>query len=547
VAKLVFKYGNQSREISLEKASFTCGRGADNDLCLQDNLLSRQHLAIRSENGQFVAHDMGSTNGTFVNDQRVTRKVLNNGDIVRIGDATFLFVADPSPSKTPTSRNIEKEQTDEVTPITRMAATRDIVRHIDEIAEPLSLQIDAESLRTSSLDQISRSIAVEKGRKETAMFFILYQVCKAVSSVVTLDEILKTAIKLAFDVINAERGAIVLSDPKTRAMRVGITYHRKHGVMAADSIPISQTIVQRVIDERVALIAHDTLTDPGFRDAVSIVNLSIRSALCVPLWEADKVYGAIYMDNRAASYAFTQPDLELLTAIANLVAIRLRQESLNEALRREEVLRAELQKYFSPDVAELIIKGGEGLNTDLASRNVTVSFIDIENSTTIAERMGPGRIAAILDWFYETASNAIFEHKGNINNFIGDAVMGIYNAPLELPDHALAAVKSAVKLLKEIRKHNIDKPDEAFNIRVGINTGTVMAGDVGTIKRHFTALGDAVNVAERLTRFPEVNRIIVGPDTYKAVKSIYECRELGDFRLKGKTSDIKAYEVVVAS
>ena len=541
MAKLLVKSSSVNRDFALDKGSFTAGRSADNDLCLQDNLLSRQHMAIRPENGQFVLHDMGSTNGTFVNDERITRKVLAPGDLIRIGDATMQFVDDEAAATTRRPPGVDGE----ATPITRTAMTRDIVRHIDDIAEPLSLEIDSAMLRTSTLDQISRSIAVDKGRKETSMFFILYQVCKAVSSVVTLDEILKTSIKLAFDVINAERGAIVLYDPEQRTWRVGIAYHRKHGVMDPDSIPISQTIVQRVMDERVALISHDTLTDPGFKEAVSIVNLSIRSALCVPLWESDKVHGAIYMDNRASSYAFTQPDLELLTAIANLVAIRLRQETLNDKLRREEVLRAELLHYFSPDVAEMILKGGDQLNTDLARRDVTVSFIDIENSTTIAERMGPAGIAAVLDWFYETAAGAIFEQKGNINNFIGDAVMGIYNAPLEVPDHALAAVKSAVKLLKEVLKHNRAKPDEAFNIRVGINTGSVMAGDVGTIKRHFTALGDPVNVAERLTRFPEVNKIVIGPATHDAVKEFYECREMGRFMLKGKTEEIPAYEVVV--
>ena len=542
MAKLIFKSGDQSSEVTLDKASFTAGRSADNDLCVQDNLLSRQHMAVRAENGEFVVQDLGSTNGTFVNDQRITRKLLANGDVIRIGDATLLFIDDESKPATAKAGAKVPNST------TQPAATRDIVRHINEIAEPLSLELDASVLESGSLNKVSRSIAVDKGSpKETAMFFILYQFCKAVSSVVTLRDVLRTAIRLAFDVINAERGAIVLYEPESKRQRVGIAYHRRRGVMPADAFPISQTIVSRVISDRVAVISHDTLTDPGFREAASIVNLSIRSALCVPLWEADKIYGAIYMDNRAATYAFTQPDLELLTAIGNLVAIRLRQENLNEALRRESARRDELLHYFSPEVAESILKGGDQLNTKLASRDVTISFIDIEKSTTIAERLGPLRTSEMLNWFYETASNAIFEEKGNINNFIGDAVMGIYNAPLELADHPVAAIKSAVKLLKKVKAHNQDHPDESFNIRIGINTGPVMAGDVGTIKRHFTALGDPVNVAERLTRFQEVNQIVIGPETYARVKDCFECRELGSFRLKGKTQEIQAYEVVVAS
>lgn len=542
MAKLIYKFGSQSQDIPLAKPSFTAGRSGDNDLAVPDNLLSRQHMAIRKENGQFVLHDLGSTNGTFVNDEKVTRRALASGDVVRIGDATLTFVGD-GPAPAPKARAAGPPTP---SPITHLAATRDIVRHIDDIAEPLSLRINLSDLDGAKLEEMSRSIAVKPGAgKETSMFFVLYHICKAVSSVSTLDDILKTSMKLIFDVVNAERGAIVLYDQDKKTSRIGIATHRTKGVLSHSTFPISQTIVQRVINDRVALISHDTLTDAGFQEALSIVNLSIRSALCVPLWESDQVYGAIYMDNRAATHAFTQPDLELLTAIANLVAIRLSQEKLNDRLRTEEVMRNELMHYFSPDVADMIIKGGDQFDTDLAQREITVSFIDIENSTTLAEKLGPDRISQILDWFYETAAASIFEHDGNINNFIGDAVMGIYNAPLNVPDHPVAAIKSAVHFLNEIRIHNEEKPEEAFNVRVGINTGTVMVGDVGITKRHFTALGDPVNVAERLTRFPQVNTIIIGPETYARVKTVFECRELGRFKLKGKTVEVPAYQVVV--
>lgn len=544
MAKLVAKYADTVKEFDLSKNSFSIGRSPENDLCLHDNLLSRRHTSIRFEDNSHVVHDLGSTNGTFVNEQRITRHVLRHGDVVRIGDATLTYHhADGATSKAASVQTAVAGKED-IAPITHMAATRDVVRHIEDIAEPLSINADLRGV--SSLGQISRSIAVQKGQKETAMFFILYQICKAVSSVVTLQEILETSIKLAFDVINAERGGIILFDEKGAPRKGGVGYERRRGYVPIDDIAPSQTIVGRVVRERVSLISHDALTDAGTREAYSIVNLSIRSVLSVPLWEEDRVYGAIYLDNRASTYAFTQGDLELLTAIANLVAIRIRQENLNDKLRREEVTRAALARFHSPDVVEFIVKSGGVMSDEMVTRDVTILFVDIADSTTIAERIGPVEVSRLLDTFYEMASNAIFEQRGGVNNYIGDAVMAIFNAPLDVPDHALAAVKAAVRLIKDVRQHNAASPDRVFNVRVGINTGTAMAGQVGHKDRMaYTVLGDPVNVAERLTRNPETNKIVIGPDTYEKVKGVFECRDLGPLQLKGKHATVHCYEVIV--
>jgi adenylate cyclase len=163
----------------------------------------------------------------------------------------------------------------------------------------------------------------------------------------------------------------------------------------------------------------------------------------------------------------------------------------------------------------------------------------------MAEAMGPQKVATLLNLFFEMATSAIFEHKGSVNKFIGDSVMGIYNAPLDQPDHALAAVKSAVKLLKEVERHNRQSQDRRFNIRIGINTGAVVAGNVGTqVRMEYTVLGDAVNVAARLAKFPQVNKIIVGDSTHERIKGFFQAKDLGDTIIKGREKSMRAFEII---
>ena len=187
---------------------------------------------------------------------------------------------------------------------------------------------------------------------------VLFQVGKALSTADSLDDMLHTATKLIFEVVNAERSVLLLKDPQSGELSTRQAYHRTRGIVDAKDIPVSRTISNQVVNEKVSIITSDALQDPRFMQGLSIVQYNIRSALCVPLWEADRVYGLIYLDNLAKSYAFTKDDLELMTAIANLIAIRIKQEETAMRLRREETLRNNLSKYHSPDHVKLLMERG---------------------------------------------------------------------------------------------------------------------------------------------------------------------------------------------
>jgi adenylate cyclase len=540
--KLIVKQGGQSREVPLNKDTISIGRTPENDIELKDSLISRKHTSIVRKGDKFVVYDLGSSNGTFVNRERIEMKPLDDGDIIQVGESEIHYVGDGP------VRGVSKPLTDRRP--TEVPGTGggggQVVKHVDEIAESFSFDITGALSKGLSLRDIRGEAVGEKAAKESKMFFILFQVGKALSTAEKLDDMLLTATRLIFEVVNAERCVLLLKDPHTGELSTRMAYHRMRGMVDGKDIMISRTISSQVMNDRVSIITSDALQDPRFMAGLSIVQYNIRSALCVPLWEADRVYGAIYLDNLAKSYAFTKDDLELMTAIANLIAIRIKTEETAIKLRREETLRANLSKYHSPDHVKLLMERGGDVGLEVAEREVTVAFIDVVESTRMAEAHNPAEVASLLNEFFQMATNAIFQHDGHVNNFIGDEVMAIFNAPLDMADHAAQAVRACAAFLVELKKFNQAHPEKEFKVRCAINTGPVVAGNVGAHAHiKYTVLGDTVNVAARLSKTPQINSIVVGERTYERVKGSFKTKDLGEMALKGKEKPQHAYEIVL--
>jgi adenylate cyclase len=543
--KLIVKQAGVSREVPLTKETLSIGRTPENDIELKDSLISRKHTSVVRKGDRWVVYDLGSSNGTFVNRERVEMKALDHGDVIRVGESEITFVDEPQ-GKAGVPKSNASTFREERKP-TEIPGSQQIVKHVDEIAESFSFDITGALQKGLSLRDIRGESGGAQAAKESKMFFILFQVGKALSTAGTLEDMLLTAMKLIFEVVNAERSVLLLKDPKTGELATRLAYHRLRGLVDGKDINVSRTITSQVMNDKVSIITSDALQDPRFMQGLSIIQYNIRAALCVPLWESDKVYGVIYLDNLAKSYAFTKDDLELMTAIANLVAIRIKQEETASRLRQEETLRSNLSKYHSPDHVKLLMERGGDVGLEVAEREVTVSFIDVVQSTRMAENHSPSQVAALLNEFFEMATTSIFEHKGHVNNFIGDEVMSIFNAPLEVQDHAVQAVKSCAAFLKELAKFKKAHPEKDFDVRCAVNTGPVVAGNVGA-KAHikYTVLGDTVNVCARLSKLPPVNSIVVGEKTYERIKDSFKTKDLGEVALKGKEKPQHAYEVVLS-
>ena len=374
---------------------------------------------------------------------------------------------------------------------------------------------------------------------------VLYQLSRMLNSTSSLPELLDQTLTLIFQEIKAERAMVFLYNAAGE-LEPTLTRSRHPG---QDPEPTAtRTILQRAIAEHSALICADA-DAAGSAPPAAEPSVRIPSALAVPLWDVDQTLGGLYLDNPCEGSVFGPSDLELVSAIANLVALAVKREKLAGEARGSEALRTLLERFHSPDVASLILsqaRQGDGFSKFLLEREVTVLFSDICNFTRWLEHMDPAQAADLVNEYFEEMTSVIFKYRGTVDKFLGDGIMAIYGAPISHGNDAELAIFSAIEMIRKNEEFQAQRPPgKRFEIRVGINTGVVMAGYLGSKRRiEYTVLGDPVNVAARLPYLAPPHSILVGEETYSQTQNIFTFRDRGSTRLKGKKSETHLYEVI---
>lgn len=216
--------------------------------------------------------------------------------------------------------------------------------------------------------------------------------------------------------------------------------------------------------------------------------------------------------------------------------------------REKLAMRSTFSKYLGEEVMEEAIKNPEKLNRG-EKREMTVLFSDIRGFTTLSERMQPEKLAAFIKEYLSPMTNIVFDEKGTLDKYIGDAVMAFWNAPLDQGDHALRACRAAWSMLQKLEELKAKWRAEnypEFDIGVGINTGPMIVGNMGSdVRVDYTVMGDAVNLGSRLegTNKEYETRIIFSEGTFAHVQGQVICRRLGAVRVKGKRKPVKIYEL----
>jgi adenylate cyclase len=168
----------------------------------------------------------------------------------------------------------------------------------------------------------------------------------------------------------------------------------------------------------------------------------------------------------------------------------------------------------------------------------------------MSEKMSPAAVSYLLNDYLSRMTEIIFKYDGTLDKYIGDAIMAVFGAPLDMPDHAAQAIRAGLEMIERLEEFNAERREgPQLRIRIGINSGKVVAGEIGSVnKKEYTVLGDAVNIASRLeSSVAKPMMIVIGENTYEAVQGQFECRSLGETELKGKAKKVTAYEVVAAA
>ena len=515
------------------RGEMSIGRTEGNDLVLNHPSVSRKHARFEPRNQAWWIIDLKSTNGVKVNGNLVTEAQVSSGDKISIGSVQLELKPQPSVNFSNESMFDNPSGT--------------VIRRISDFNSEFGLDLAEAQKPVPRIPSEPGLKPVEVSREK--IFQVLVQVAKALLESDDLNTLLNTVMEMIFKYLPVERGLILLFDAEGNPVPKLTKFIE--GAEGRD-IPISRTILKMVAQQQVALMTSNALEDARLLGGKSIAIHGIRSAMCVPLWNRNRVIGAVQVDSPIHIGRFTEEDLDLLTALANFSAVAIERAQLSEKIEVERKIRARMERYHSPAVVDEIVKGSIRASTDereIKSSEVSILFADISGFTTVAETKNPEEVAEFLSHFFSSAVESIFAYGGTLDKFIGDAVMAFFGAPIHQDDHADRAVLAGLMLQRLVGEWNEEREKTNLppvRVRVGINSGLAVVGNVGTEKRvDYTVLGTSVNIASRLeSGVAKPGQVVISQNTLDRVIGSYHTEPLGEFALKGLQQKLPVFAVL---
>jgi PAS domain S-box-containing protein len=517
-------------------------------------------------------------------------------------------------------------------------AQRELIaqREIDLPLEPLQgLEQLSRDLYVFSQSASDSSVELERLRQ-------LARTAQIINSRLSLEQVLNEVIDTVVALTGAERGFIVLQDQTSGQFAISVARKINQSDLESEAMRVSRTILEQVIQSGESILTTNAQDDPRFADVESVVDLRLRSLLCVPLKLKGQVIGAIYVDNRALEVIFTPQDERLVSAFANQAAIAIENarlfDSVLAALAEVTAIRdfmdnvfdsiasgvittdqndtvmlinqsaarilaierrhsqgkplwavlPPLYEGFQQLVAEvrtrniqqtievepvLAQRGQVNLNLRLSpfrdeshttrgvaivlddlttlkqqqatlsavrrylptadnlqaidtlelggvEREISVLFCDVRGFTAFSEQLAPEALMLIINQYLTVSSSAIEAFGGIVDKFMGDAAVGLFNTQFNpMEDHALQAVRAALKLLEDVHAlHEVLPHDHCLEYGIGVHTGLAVLGNVGSPRRkEFTAIGETVQTAKYLQELAPGGEVIISAETHARV------------------------------
>ena len=257
-------------------------------------------------------------------------------------------------------------------------------------------------------------------------------------------------------------------------------------------------------------------------------------------WLATRLFAAGHWIN------LTQPVLASAVSLFGGVAYQYFVEG-----REKRKMKRLFGQYVSKDVYAQLVANPDLARLGGQRRDMTVLFSDIRGFTTITERGQPEDTVHMLNEYFTRMVEIVFRHQGTVDKFVGDMVMALFGAPLADPQHADHAVETALDMMEELKSLNAkwkaDGRDVTLDIGIGVNTGPMIAGNIGSDQiMSYTVIGDAVNLGSRLESLNKQysTHIIISDETRQRLTGNFVFRSLGDVVVKGKTRPVAIFEVL---
>lgn len=531
---LRLQQGETETSVTVNRDIFTIGRLPECNLYLPFGGVSRQHAQIvKKTDGTWTIEDLGSKNGTQINQTVVhTAQKLHHGDVIWLGNVSLLVsLQQPLPPPPPLPKPI----------------------NFAENSEQRTIFRNAKQLKQQWIEAISNDGNISDKNKTIARLKDLVDIAKNLCAAASIEEIFSQVVKVVFRYLNSIDRLALLIDVNDgghlELVNAATRDATQEKYLLADASWISRSICQKVFEEKVVIQTADTHKDERFSGEHSILLKGIRSAMAVPLWDENKVVGVLYADAHLSSYHWEQDgeeELSFFSALANLVASSVQRWLLAEKLKTEEVIRHRLERYHSPAVVQQLIAVGGLPDGRLlpAESEISILFADLVGFTAISERLTPTAIAQLLNNLFEEMLQEVFACGGTLDKYIGDCIMAFFGAPESQPDHADRATATAKGMLTRLEHLNANGFwQEPLQLRIAINSGKAVVGDVGSSQRvEYTALGATINLAARMESICPPGECVISEATYQLLSRTDDFEEMGEHRFKGIDRLVKVYQ-----
>jgi len=382
--------------LPLDHDLITLGRSSANELCYPDDVgLSRQHLTLTRTNGEWVVEDLGSKNGTVLNGIRIEKAVkFIVGDRISAGHLTIEF-GDIAPA----------------------ADTVVFVDHTESFSTTASTVVASlDGVLGPQMDDLNKTYVMQGSPQMRA----LIRAGRELAGHRPLDELFQVIMDLSVEAVMAGRGVLMTLENDQLQVRAA----------RGDGFKISSTVRDRVLKEKASLLVRDAQMDQALREQMSIVEQKVRSMIAVPLQTNDRVIGLIYLDSPHLIREFSREDLNLLTVMANVAAIRIEHARLNEIEAVERAMASEMQQAALIQQGLLPAAPPPVAGFDVAGRTAAcrtvggdyydfLSFPDGRLGMLVGDVAGKGMPASLLMTSLQARVQVLFEEPGDLANKIG--------------------------------------------------------------------------------------------------------------------------------
>lgn len=519
------------------KLVYTLGRQPENDLMLPDKHISSKHCQIKlTEDGRYEIEDLNSSNGTYLNGYLINKKTpLKDGDVLKIGLYRFFF-----------KLNAEEKTTQE---FLKIRSSKDLIEEkLDDLDQTIfklkKNTKDKPAKMGNTLDHLQSSL--KDAQKAYTRLKALYRSANMIISHLELEQRLQVILKIAIELMEGDRGYIMLYDNEPDQCKLNIRVNHNMDTTCDSGLP-SMTIANKVVETGVPQKIDNTYDVSELMQKKSILMQHIVSAICAPLKFEDRIIGVLYVDNVSSSYHYTDEDVTIFEILVNQAAVAIENARLFEKIKEEERKRANLEHYFSPQVVQEVLSNEGMLELYGAKKIISTIFVDIRGFTQIAETHEAKQLVDSLNAYFERMGTTIFKYNGCIDKFYGDGLMALFGAPIEDPSHFYNACMAACEMMiqvQEYRKTAVQNGLIPFHVGIGVNSGYATIGNIGSSQHmEYTAIGDTVNLAFRLSSLAGEGQVIISQDTIELLKNtdfpLQFIKSLGDVDVKGKEKPVK--------